>query len=169
MQWTADAVEDLKRLALEGRSASFIAATLGVTSRNAVIGKANRVGIKLSGGGSPSAHSGAGRARRAEWATAEKRRPALAYTSDTAAWALGEAEVGEMQRVSFEEIREFACRWPLGDPRSGEFAFCGLTPAKGESYCGGHCRMAYRAPNAGVRRSIRQHPHALPNTWRRLF
>ena len=52
MQWTAEAVEDLKRLALEGRSASVIAAALGVASRNAVIGKASRIGIKLSGGGS---------------------------------------------------------------------------------------------------------------------
>ena len=175
MQWTADAVEDLKRLALEGRSASFIAATLGVASRNAVIGKANRVGIKLCGGGRPSTDSGAGRARRAEWAAVspfprggEKNRAALVPTTDNAAWALGEVEIGEMQRVSFEEIREFACRWPLGDPRSGEFAFCGLTPVKGESYCAGHCRMAYRAPNARVRRSIhqRQSPRVLPNTWR---
>lgn len=175
MQWTADAVEDLKKLALEGRSASFIAAMLGVTSRNAVIGKANRVGIKLTGGGSCSAHSVAGRARRAEWAAGprlprvgEKGRPALVHTPDKAAWAHGEAEVGEMQRISFEEIREFACRWPLGDPRSREFAFCGLTPAKGKSYCAGHCRMAYRAPNAGVRRRIhwRQSPHAPSNTWR---
>jgi len=173
VQWTADAVEDLKRLALEGRSASFIAATLGVTSRNAVIGKANRVGIKLSGGGR-SAQVGVGRARRAEWSAlqpssraSDKGCPALAYPQD-AAWALGEAEVGEMRRVSFEEIREFACRWPLGDPRSGEFAFCGLAPAKGESYCAGHCRMAYRAPNAGVRRRTqqRQTPHASSNTWR---
>src|SRR5580693_4253245 len=51
MLWTAEAVEDLKRLALEGRSASVIAAALGVASRNAVIGKASRIGIKLSGGG----------------------------------------------------------------------------------------------------------------------
>jgi len=36
MLWTADAVEDLKRLALEGKSASHIAAALGVGSRNAV-------------------------------------------------------------------------------------------------------------------------------------
>ena len=51
MPWTAEAIEDLKRLALEGRSASSIAAALGVPSRNAVIGKASRIGIKLNGGG----------------------------------------------------------------------------------------------------------------------
>ena len=69
MLWTAEAVEHLKRLALEGKSASSIAAALGVESRNAVIGKASRVGIKLNGGGRPTA-SGKTRAgaRRAEWA-----------------------------------------------------------------------------------------------------
>jgi GcrA cell cycle regulator len=51
-----------------------------------------------------------------------------------------------MRRLRFEDIREFACRWPLGDPRSGDFAYCGLTPAEGQSYCAGHCRMAYRPP-----------------------
>ena len=61
MLWTAEAVEDLKKLALEGKSASHIAAALGVGSRNAVIGKASRIGIKLNGGGGAAgARQGAG-------------------------------------------------------------------------------------------------------------
>ena len=47
--WTDEAIDTLRRLALEGRSASSIAAALGAPSRNAVIGKANRIGIKLGG------------------------------------------------------------------------------------------------------------------------
>src|SRR5271165_1341147 len=47
--WTEQTVETLKKLALEGRSAAWIAAALGAPSRNAVIGKANRIGIKLNG------------------------------------------------------------------------------------------------------------------------
>lgn len=47
--WTEQAVEALRRLALEGRSAAWIAAALGAPSRNAVIGKANRIGIRLNG------------------------------------------------------------------------------------------------------------------------
>ena len=54
MLWTVEAVEDLKKLALQGKSASHISAALGVGSRNAVIGKASRIGIKLSGGGGAS-------------------------------------------------------------------------------------------------------------------
>jgi len=47
--WTEQTVETLRRLALEGRSAAWIAAALGAPSRSAVIGKANRIGIKLNG------------------------------------------------------------------------------------------------------------------------
>jgi GcrA cell cycle regulator len=183
MQWTAEAVEDLKRLALEGRSASVIAAALGAASRNAVIGKASRIGIKLNGGGGASARGAAVRAHQAHWASASYTRhragnpksAALAHDPGVkpaerskAAWVFSQAEVGEMQRVKFEEIRESACRWPLGDPTSGEFAYCGLTPAKGQSYCAGHCRMAYRPPNARASRSPaeRQGLRALGNPWR---
>ena len=71
MLWTAEAVEELKRLALEGKSASHIAAALGVGSRNAVIGKASRIGIKLSGGGRASVRGkGDPRAARPQWAAA---------------------------------------------------------------------------------------------------
>jgi GcrA cell cycle regulator len=181
MLWTPEAVEDLKRLALEGRSASGIAAALGIGSRNAVIGKANRIGIKLNGGarGKPRASRG-----RAKWAMVRDYEPGADIPSSAvdptrdpgvkrgaerraAAWIFGEAEIGEMPRVRFDEIPELACRWPLGDPRTGEFAYCGLMPAKGHSYCAGHCRMAYRPPNA-ARQSPRhgQANHSLANMWR---
>jgi GcrA cell cycle regulator len=169
MLWTEEAVEVLKELALEGRSASVIAAALGAASRSAVIGKANRIGIKLNGGGggasarrdadgyASSAIGGYGRpsvgSRRA------KLRPALALAvvpKRKAAWSFAEAEVGEMRRVGFEEIHQFACRWPLGDPMSGDFAYCGLKSANGRSYCAGHCRMAYQPPKAGARRGWRE-------------
>ena len=51
MMWTEEAVESLRKLALEGMSASVIAAALGAESRNAVIGKANRIGVRLAGVG----------------------------------------------------------------------------------------------------------------------
>jgi GcrA cell cycle regulator len=180
MLWTAEAIEDLKRLALEGKSASHIAGALGVGSRNAVIGKASRMGVKLSGGGRANApgKTRAG-ARRAQWAAFP--RPQLASSKQSFAalasevrsgedsnglWAFGQAEIGEMRRVRFEDIREFACRWPLGDPRSGEFAYCGLTPAKNQSYCAGHCRMAHRPPQARQSARERQGFRAIASSWR---
>jgi GcrA cell cycle regulator len=178
MLWTAEAVEDLKRLALQGKSASHISAALGVGSRNAVIGKASRIGIKLNGGGGTSVRGkGAPRAARPQWATVHFARPNAAGQSYGAAPvrdsqvslddapAAGRnfavAEIGEMRRLRLEEIRESACRWPLGDPRSGDFAYCGLTPVGGQSYCAGHCQMAYRSPHARPRER-----RAIANSWR---
>src|SRR5271166_5540238 len=159
MLWTSEAVENLKRLALEGRSASVIAAELGAASRCAVIGKANRIGIRLNGDGRAAATPPGARLAplaaipRSKLAP-KKQSSALSREPERKdAWTLGEAEVGEMPRVKFEEIREFACRWPLGDPRTGDFAYCGLKPAKGHSYCAGHCRMAYRPPKSAARPS----------------
>jgi GcrA cell cycle regulator len=52
MGWTDERVEILKRLWLEGLSASQIAKQLGGVTRNAVIGKVHRLG--LSGRATPS-------------------------------------------------------------------------------------------------------------------
>jgi GcrA cell cycle regulator len=166
MLWTEEAIEVLKELALEGRSASVIAAALGAASRSAVIGKANRIGIKLNGGrgGYGARRDAGGYASSAiggygpppACSRRVKLRPALSVVpARKASWSFAEAEVGEMRRVGFEEIHEFACRWPLGDPMSGDFAYCGLKSANGRSYCAGHCRMAYQPPRARAKRGWR--------------
>jgi GcrA cell cycle regulator len=36
------------------------------------------------------------------------------------------------------------CLWPIGDPRTADFHFCGEDPAPGRPYCMGHCAMAYQ-------------------------
>lgn len=46
--WTEDAIEQLRRLHGEGNSFSQIAQLLGCSSRSAVIGKANRLGLKAA-------------------------------------------------------------------------------------------------------------------------
>ena len=46
MSWTDDRVEILKKLWVEGQSASQIAKELGGVTRNAVIGKVHRLGLE---------------------------------------------------------------------------------------------------------------------------
>jgi len=170
--WTEDTIEALRKLALEGRSASAIAAALGAPSRNAVIGKANRIGIKLNGHVKPSAPGQARERVDPPWRAAtprpkpiscqrtpalRERTPALPRERERkATWIFAEAQVGEMRRIGFEAIREGNCKWPVGDPTDEDFVYCGLEVAVGRSYCAGHCRMAYRSPNA--RPSGGEHP-----------
>jgi len=162
--WTEQAVETLRRLALEGRSAAWIAAALGAPSRSAVIGKANRIGIKLNGGthSAPIGEAPSSQRLPAEisWgragSRARSRVPAVSRERRrTDRWIFATAEVGDMRRIGLAEIGEVECRWPLGDPAQEDFAYCGLPVVRGHAYCAGHCRLAYRLPNAEVATGIR--------------
>ena len=47
-------------------------------------------------------------------------------------------------RVTIVELKESMCRWPLGDPTSAEFRYCG-SPAPGAApYCSHHGKLAYQ-------------------------
>src|SRR5271169_6415083 len=61
MEWNNERIEQLRSLWRDGLSASQIAAVLGGITRNAVIGKAHRLG--LTGRPSPIKNRGAGPAR----------------------------------------------------------------------------------------------------------
>jgi GcrA cell cycle regulator len=55
--WTGENVETMRRLWLDGRSASYIAVLIGAPSRNAVIGKLHRIGLNgRREGGAPTAN-----------------------------------------------------------------------------------------------------------------
>ena len=42
------------------------------------------------------------------------------------------------------ELQQWHCRWPIGDPSSESFGFCGSRPIEGLPYCATHARLAYR-------------------------
>lgn len=164
--WTEQTVETLRKFALEGRSAAWIAAALGAPSRSAVIGKANRIGVKLTGSRSgaegrraapPAGHGRQAGVRsdgsppaRASWRGPARltpgSAPALRETRHPVRWDFADAEVGEMRRIGLVAVGEADCKWPIGDPAADDFAYCGLEVAKGRAYCAGHCRMIYRRP-----------------------
>src|ERR1700712_3006278 len=82
MGWTDERVETLKKLWMEGFSASQIAGELGEgVTRNAVIGKVHR--LKLSGRAKPA--SAAPRAARATRSRSGQRRVASPSSSPRAA------------------------------------------------------------------------------------
>jgi GcrA cell cycle regulator len=59
------------------------------------------------------------------------------------------------QRRTLLELNQDTCRWPIGDPASPEFFFCGGKPLTGLPYCGYHSRVAYQ-PASERRRDRRQ-------------
>ncbi len=58
------------------------------------------------------------------------------------------------QRCTLLELSDDKCRWPIGDPGSAEFFFCGGRPSGDAPYCGYHARIAYQ-PVADRRRDRR--------------
>ncbi len=73
------------------------------------------------------------------------------------------------ERVTLMELREAMCRWPLGDPTTAEFRFCGgKSTVGGGPYCAYHARVAYQPAQdrrRGRRRSDRGAASA--TLWRR--
>ena len=48
------------------------------------------------------------------------------------------------ERVTIMELKESMCRWPLGDPATPEFRYCGGKSPIGDPYCAHHARVAYQ-------------------------
>ena len=159
MSWTEERVELLRQLWLDGRSASQISTQLGHgLTRNAVIGKVHRLGLAgrakspSSAASSPRpapTHRVAPRSNSGGGARASVRgNTALALASepmlDTRPVFHEDVVVPMSLRVTIVELKEAMCRWPLGDPTSAEFRYCG-SPSPGASpYCAHHGKLAYQ-------------------------
>lgn len=153
MSWNDERVDLLSRLWLEGRSASQIAAELGQgVTRNAVIGKVHRLG--LSGRAKVVPPSTAGRLRPKPAPKLEERpapmpiaaAPAAAPAMPAVAVSRPAADVviPFSTRVTIMELRDTMCRWPLGDPTSADFRYCGCRSGPLGPYCEDHARLAFQ-------------------------
>jgi len=164
MSWTDERVELLKKLWLDGHSASQIAAELGhAITRNAVIGKVHRLGLsgrdKLAVAAVPRSRIVAKPTERPQMTrpmpqsrgnTALAMQPMIEPQVNVR--PASDVVIPISERVTIMELREAMCRWPLGDPSTPEFRFCGTRSGPGETYCGPHARIAYQ-PSQDRRRA----------------
>ena len=152
--WTEDRVGALKKLWLEGQSASQIAKALGGgVTRNAVIGKVHRLG--LSGRAAPSQPArttfrparprAAAPAAPAQAPSAPRRLEAAAPRPVAAAPAAqAPAPAPELPgTATVLTLGAHMCKWPIGDPSTRDFSFCGRRASEGV-YCVEHARVAYQ-------------------------
>lgn len=58
------------------------------------------------------------------------------------------AKVSEVEkhakRISLMELTERVCKWPIGDPATEDFYFCGLPVQQGKPYCDAHVGVAFQ-------------------------
>jgi GcrA cell cycle regulator len=150
--WSSERVEALRRYFAAGLSCSRIANEIGVT-RNAVIGKMNRLGLSRP-------KEVIARQLRRERAARPARlkalwRPPRSQPTIVAQHAMLEAAFPDPQPCleaipingrgcTLLELGQEKCRWPISSPGAADFCFCGNEPVKGLPYCPGHARLAYR-------------------------
>jgi GcrA cell cycle regulator len=62
------------------------------------------------------------------------------------------AKVSEVEksarRLSLMELTEKTCKWPVGDPATENFWFCGLPVQAGKPYCEAHVGVAFQPMSA---------------------
>jgi|TARA_B100001971_G_C18148491_1_gene514469 GcrA cell cycle regulator len=138
MAWTVDKMDKLKRLWGKGNTASQIAQIIGDVTRNAVIGKANR--LNLSNKILPKSSISASNVFCKEKSTgAPKRGRKIKFKS-----LIIEKDFEPENPIQLEELNDNTCKWPTGHPNESNFYFCGRKSLKYFSYCKLHLLYAYQ-------------------------
>jgi GcrA cell cycle regulator len=161
--WTKPRLRLLQRRWVKGARAREIAVELGhgITS-NAVIAKIHRLGIaRLSPYGGRAGRRYADKTRAVDRPLRGHRVAYWFRKGPLPAWIVrarphieitrADARIPRRQRRSLFELSEDSCRWPVGDPRSSPFFFCGAPRLRNRPYCAEHCARAYRHPRAPPR------------------
>ncbi len=171
MSWTSERVELLTKLWIEGKSASDIANELGNVTRNAVIGKVHRLGLKgrvakeATKTEKPVKKKVPPKPKKVEAKVKAKENnveqetelpdqtpdePAIeiAINDEIPLEAREQAAQVEKEskRLTLMQLTERTCKWPIGDPATDEFWFCGHSAVAGKPYCEAHVELAFQAP-----------------------
>ncbi|PYD81310.1 GcrA cell cycle regulator [Komagataeibacter oboediens] len=185
MEWTEETIARLRDLWQQGLSTAEIGRQLSVT-KNAVVGKAHRLGLKPRPSpirraakaasapaattaeapaptpaveitpATPAAEAAAAPAVTPAAPQAPQKAPAKAQATPTPAPqpkpAAETAPAPRATRATKAALRPVSeprrrssqsCCWPLGDPGTPGFHFCGATPLPGKPYCAEHAQLAY--------------------------
>ena len=173
--WTAAKIAEMHRLAGEGLSASKIAAEMGDgVTRNAVIGKMNRVGstlVRKPAGPkgmqppselgkradgpptetafrfSPAATPKGSQGTRRESAEAPHAiSPVAMPVVAPAPVAVVAPPAPVLGPCTITDLTDYRCKWPIGDHLSESFRYCGSAKPLTGPYCSVHAAAARGKP-----------------------
>lgn len=145
VDWNADTIGRLRQLWAEGHSTAEIGRLMHI-SKNAVVGKANR--LDLPARPSPI--------KRGAVRSARPRRPTCPLLADLVPMAPPLPRVPapstpqQIATAAATRHDNTPCCWPIGEPSQPSFHFCGADPAAGKPYCPEHCDLAYRKPRRSL-------------------
>jgi GcrA cell cycle regulator len=168
MDWSDEVIERLRAFWTEGHSTAEIGRRMGV-SKNAVVGKAHRLGltarpspIRRAPGGEAPRRSAVRRAvgptlpplsAPAETVQAPLPVPQAPPAPPPLRVAVIEPPPRVVPSVSAPVLRTVGrtsgggrvipCCWPIGEPGTRSFRFCDAASAAGKPYCSEHAALAY--------------------------
>ena len=154
MTWRDELLDELKKRWLAGESAGEISRALGF-SRNAIMGKLYRLGMTNKKSRSPKVNSDnvkppvpPARIEAPPRYVRPKRTksPVLATAQFLAALsAERQGQRSSFSDCSLLELTTHTCRWPIGDPLTNYFRYCGIAEADmtvNRPYCKLHTQMS---------------------------
>lgn len=164
--WSTEEDEQLKKLTLEGLSASMIAERMpGNRSRNSIIGRQHRLGImgkqtqrkkrasRLPIKPTPVYDRHTLAATSAHVRALRSLEAKMRYAETSKAMRETPSEV-EPLMIPLLDLEPHHCRWPIGDVGADDFGFCGHPKRAGVSYCEFHATIAFN----GIPRRRSQRP-----------
>ncbi|MDR0967973.1 MAG: GcrA family cell cycle regulator [Rickettsiales bacterium] len=162
ISWTPAILNKMKTLMERGLSTAEIGKKIGM-SKNAVVGKLNRLGWNPKATGADVKKTSAKKEIKirvkAPKKTPVKKTPAqIAITkkaNSKVAAAPAKKKVSDKKNMAQHQnmidhvmdmamLRGDQCRWPIGNPDSDNFHFCGEKVFPGKPYCYEHCRASYQ-------------------------
>lgn len=153
--WTNDRVNILRKLWLDGISASKIASRLGGITRNAVIGKVHRLKLKRTTAYPPKPKESNG---TASYDALPKKQhlvpriiPRVTQMDQLAIPVSPPIEQEEMLGVHLGKLT--GCKFPIDRDTEGHL-FCNKRRKKDAPYCEEHCVVAYQPVRGHKRRGI---------------
>jgi GcrA cell cycle regulator len=153
--WTDERCDLLRQRWSEGFSASAIGGELGC-SRCAILGKAKRLELtpRRLATSNPTAQKPRRRRPTSVSSRTIKRLSNHGSRFDQVEvnapepyvdTSMDDTTIPFEQRKQLLDLTDGDCRWPVGDPGTEVFFFCGGTAVEGLPYCGAHCRRAYNS------------------------
>lgn len=149
MEWTDDMLETLRDMWPDPKNTcAVISAKIGCVSASAVAGKAHRLLLPPR----PPAVKGDGpemQARReaTKQATIERRHEERAKKGLPPVIRRGGQKPGGHVAKIMPTVTPPppppSCSWPIGEPKTKAFRYCGAKLQPGRPYCPDHCKIAY--------------------------
>lgn len=161
MEWTEEAIAQLRAFWAEGHSTAEIGRRMSV-SKNAIVGKAHRLNLTARPSPIRRTEQGAREAtpRRVSGPTLPAFGEAAAQAAPRLVHGAGCHEEGGRPEGREPESRGSAaprpapvarpasprispCCWPIGEPGTPSFRFCDAGAVQGKPYCAEHVQLAY--------------------------